>query len=167
MHDSEMVSRFFDSLKTRLNGYNSISCFYNSQLGWPLGAILGSAFYFVLRKQTMSDYATNKQEWWEIVDKNWENLKSLVKTFHSSNKSIPDLEITNERAEALRKELTQNKKAKSMPDLEKLKKEQDIKMLDVFNDTYWNIPESTSCWRYPGFGILCDLCSEGYVLNEE
>lgn len=113
----------------------------------------------------MKTYPETKQEWWEFVDTNWDDLKNLIETFHPARKNAPQLEITAERAEVIRRVIC--KDIVELCDYEKLKQEKDDRLLDVFNQTYWGIPESTSSWNYNGFGLICDLCSEGYVLYEE
>lgn len=103
----------------------------------------------------------NKEDWWELVDSKWESLKELIHTFKHSE---PKLKITAVRAEQFRQSV-----AEEIPDLdyEELKRNRDQKLATVFSRTYWSIPESTECWNYSGFGVLCDLCSESWVLYEE
>lgn len=99
------------------------------------------------------------ENWWKIVDCNWKDLKSLIETFKTVN-NIPAMQITAERAESIRKYVAKDVEE----DYESLKVNRDVKLAKVFNDIYWNIPESTSCWDYPGFIVLCDLCSETHCL---
>lgn len=112
----------------------------------------------------MKDYPETKDNWWKLVDENWENLKSLINMFHPANKFTPKMTITANRVEKVRQSLI--KKITSIPDYEKLKNDRDPGLANVLESTYWGIPESTDCWNYPGFGILCDLCSESYVLYD-
>lgn len=112
----------------------------------------------------MNKCPTNKEEWWKLVDDNWEDLQSLIVIFHPSNKSVPKLKITANRAEKVRQSIV--KKITTIPDYKELKKNRDPKLAGVLDDTYWGIPESVDCWNYKGFGLLCDLCSESYVLYD-
>lgn len=113
----------------------------------------------------MLNYPKTKQEWWEFVDTNWDDLKNLIETFHPARKNTPEMTITASRTEELRKvfagEFTE------LADYEKMKEERDTKLANVLDETYWGIPESTDAWCFTGFGLLCDLCSESYVLWEE
>jgi hypothetical protein len=108
-------------------------------------------------------YPKNKEEWWNLVDQNWKDLKNLIETFNSKNP--PKLKITAKNAEEARQYIASQ--LSEVKDYQKLKDNRDEDLLNVFNTTYWNIPESTECWQYPAFGLLCDLCSEGYVLSED
>ncbi len=105
----------------------------------------------------------NKNEWWDTVDKNWDNLKILINDFWGSQKT---LSITAEAAESFRLSMQDN-----FPldfDYEKAKSERDIKLWDFFNSLWWKIPESYNIWMYEGFGVLCDLCAEACDLfNDE
>lgn len=102
------------------------------------------------------------ENWWKIVDRNWEDLKSLIETFKTVN-NIPAMQITAERAESIRQCVAKDVEE----DYETLKVNRDVKLSEVFEKIYWNVPESTLCWNYPGFGVLCDLCSESYILYTE
>lgn len=46
-------------------------------------------------------------------------------------------------------------------------KKKDPAIVGLLNEVWFGMPESMDSREAPGFGILCDLCSEGYVLEEE
>lgn len=113
----------------------------------------------------MSDYPETREDWWRLVDENWDDLKNLIETFHPSKKNAPKMEITANRAELVRQEICST--IDELGDYESLKNNRDNELLSIFNETYWGMPESVSCHDYPKFYLLCDLCSEGYVLYED
>jgi len=111
------------------------------------------------------EYPKTKEEWWTLVNEHWDDLKNLIETFHPARKNTPEMTITASRAEALRQVLSAE--FTRLDDYEKMREEQDVKLANVLEETYWGIPESIEVWQYPKFGLLCDLCSESYVLREE
>lgn len=115
------------------------------------------------------DYPNTKDEWWMLVDANWEALKSLVRMFHPKlQNDTSDYKITAQAAEevseAIREEI---RKDPQVFDLEQLKTDRDDSLAGIFSDTWFGAPESSSVHSVPKFGLLCDLCSESYVLGEE
>lgn len=84
-------------------------------------------------------YPKTKEEYWETVDKYWENLFDILYMF------LPKEDVTH--ADHLRLEKN--------PDISKL-----------FNDAWWAAPDSPSIHSIPSWHVLCDLCSESYLLYE-
>lgn len=83
---------------------------------------------------------TTKQEWWDAVDNRWEDLMEIIHSY------APD------RAQ----EAAQYKLERS-PDLAR-----------VFNSAWFNAPDDRGIlYSYAGWGLLCDLCSEEWVLYED
>lgn len=84
-------------------------------------------------------YARNMGEWWLLVDDKWNDLKSI---------------ISGSRPVLLKKAV-------------QAKQKRDAKMLWlVFQKSWEALPDSRSIHRIPGFGRLCDLCSD-FPFDEE
>lgn len=117
-------------------------------------------------------YPKNKKEWWECVEKNWENLKALIENFHPSSSlySQNDLLITAAKAEHLCEQYREEIRKQVKEDPTKLAEgymlRHDPKLADILNETWFGMPESVEVRSYPGFNELCDLCSESYLLGE-
>lgn len=106
-----------------------------------------------------------KNDWWQELESNWINIERLINTFHPVHDNAPQMEITAPTAELARKFIASD--IKEIGNYTKMKDEKDSALSLILSETYWGIPESTECWQYPGFGVLCDLCSESDVLFEE
>lgn len=104
-----------------------------------------------------------KEEWWQLVDSNWDALEELIRAFWINDTKLP---ITAENAELARSEVLEEYPVKEY-DYNSLKQSRNPELSAFFDNLYWKIPESTDCWKYRGFGVLCDLCSESYVLFED
>ena len=124
----------------------------------------------------------NKEEWFQLLNDNFDNIKGLVETYHpyyldrhlqtisgnpeygtEKSEQLTYLEnhITAPRAEIARQQVLKTIKIEK-PDLYS----QDIEyLIRILNGTYFGIPESLSAHALPGFGVLCDLCSD--FPNEE
>lgn len=89
-----------------------------------------------------------KEEYWQIVNEYWPELLQLILTY----------------APATLDELIGNKKAVVAT---RLKEEQSLGLCDMFNQAWANAPDSGCIHSLPAWHILCDLCSESYLLYEE
>ena len=91
-------------------------------------------------QKDFSDYSypTTKEEYWAIVDKYWPEIKSILLEFTYLD---PD-------------------------DLDKWAKERNPEMTSVFNNAWFNAPDAGRIHLIPAWHILCDLCSESYLLYE-
>ena len=85
----------------------------------------------------MKDYPTNKEEYWKIVDTHWEDLYNILARF------LPKEKLIN---------------------ADRLRLQQDSKLVDLFNDSWWNAPDSPNIHGIPSWRTLCNLCSEAHVL---
>lgn len=83
---------------------------------------------------------TSYDEYWFTVDAYWDQLYAILAKFLPSE--------TLEHADTYR-----------------LNK--DSKISSLFNDAWFNAPDNRSIHYIPGWHILCDLCSESYLLEEE
>jgi hypothetical protein len=84
----------------------------------------------------MKDYPTNKEEYFQLVDQHWSDLINIISQF------VPQMV---DRAE-------------------KYRRDQDKKLSDIFQEAWAAAPDSFSLHYIPSWHILCDLCSEAYVL---
>lgn len=82
---------------------------------------------------------SNKDEWWQAVDKNWDNLKSIIIRFAGQE---------------------------LLKQAEKQRTEKDSKLSTLFNDVWFRAPDQGWIRDIPGWFVLCDLCSESYVLHD-
>ena len=102
----------------------------------------------------------------------------MVVTFHPCSErpkefdEFNDLEITAKAAESacefVREQIKKENKYINPAiefDLAAQAKDHE-KLLNLMNSAWFGMPESTGCWEYPAFGILCDLCSECWVFEE-
>lgn len=48
----------------------------------------------------------------------------------------------------------------------KLKEEEDERLLHYLHEAWWKAPDKPTIHQIPGWGILCDLCSESWVFGE-
>ena len=87
-------------------------------------------------------YPKNKEEWWALVDGNWEDLLSILSRFTQPT----DKEIT---------EILQTKKNRD-----------GYKLCRYLNDAWAKAPDKQWIRDIPGWFDLCDLCSESYVLED-
>lgn len=119
-------------------------------------------------------------EWWHVVEeyKSW--LRDMIERFHPSSdaRSVGDLQsfpITAVGAEKVceqaREEIRAQEKGLSISPEERF--DRALASLDwgalltLFSATWVGIPESMGAHSIPGFGALCDLCSESWVFEEE
>jgi hypothetical protein len=84
----------------------------------------------------MKDYPTNKEEYWIFVDRHWEDLYDIIYRF------APEL----------------------CKDADNYRLNQDAKLAGIFQTAWANAPDSPSIHYLPSWNVLCDLCSESYVL---
>jgi hypothetical protein len=86
------------------------------------------------------NYPTSKDEYWKIVDTYWDNLYNILVRFLPKEKLIE----------------ADNLRLIKSPELASL-----------FNTAWANAPDHISIHSIPSWHVLCDLCSESYVLHED
>jgi hypothetical protein len=86
----------------------------------------------------MKDYPSNKEEYWQLVDQHWEDLFDIIFRFAPEFAKLAD--------EA------------------RLKK--DDRLSSIFEEAWGNAPDSPHIHYIPSWNILCNLCSEAYVLYD-
>jgi hypothetical protein len=108
----------------------------------------------------------NKEEFWQTVEQNRDDLIYLVKKYHPIYKNKHAIPITAQRAEhaceQIRKEIV-NEYGGDPPTtmFDYYLEQQSDKIIDLLNGVWFGMPESESVRSEPGFFTLCDLC-EGY-----
>jgi hypothetical protein len=84
-------------------------------------------------------YPKTKEEYWNIVDQHWENLYDILFMY------LPKEEVAK---------------------ADNLRLAKDRKIANLFNDAWFAAPDHRSIHSIPSWHVLCDLCSESYVLYE-
>jgi len=102
------------------------------------------------------------EQWFQQVENNKEILISIIKKFHPSRKNKSDLKITAPNAELacekIRSQIKKNTKEDVLVSFESALKEKNKRViLRILNDVWFGVPESTDCWKIPGFKELVDL----------
>lgn len=78
-------------------------------------------------------YAQDLKEWWLLVDHHWNDLDGIIHSY-----------AIGSAQDALRAKL------KRSPE----------KLWKILNEAWFNAPDNATIHKMPGWGILCDLCSE-------
>jgi len=122
----------------------------------------------------MNNYPKTKEEWWKSVDNNWKNIRALIVRFlpREGKEFLESFVITAPAAEHIRLLQVKDILKENLPSdiayyAEILLSNRDPKLLEILNKTWWGMPESIEIRDISGFGVLCDLCSEGYLLEKE
>jgi hypothetical protein len=87
----------------------------------------------------MKDYPTTKEEYFQLIDRHWADLINIICKYNPQKAE----EAANYRLS------------------------KDPQIDHIFQDTWFNAPDSPHIHSIPGWGILCNLCSESYVLGDE
>ena len=117
------------------------------------------------------DYAETMEEWWKMVDEKWNDLINIIHTYYPNKENLfheNEMEITARDAESARRfcveKIVQEEGSKITDIVDYAERLKNLCMAEelwtVFNHTWFGIPESISCREIPGFGRLCDLCSD-------
>lgn len=85
-------------------------------------------------------YPKNEEEYWNIVDSHWDKLYDILACF-----------LPRER----------------LATADNLRLSKDPKIARLFNEAWFNAPDSPSIHSIPAWHVLCDLCSESHVLHED
>lgn len=120
-------------------------------------------------------YPETKEEWWAWCNYHKENLRWLVANYHpvylSEGFSHEGLPITTPGAEAICDIVREAVKEETVNDpldcFDQFLEQRSGGMVTLLNQVWFGVPESRDAHSLPGFGILCDLCSESYCLEDE
>lgn len=117
-------------------------------------------------------YPKDAEEYWFLAEKYKEVLLRLIEKYHPYYLRKHAVKITVPLAESIReraaREIAETERIE--PPAETFKRclrEKSADIVDVLQDTWFGMPESTSVREEEGFGLLCDFCSECYVLEEK
>jgi len=117
------------------------------------------------------DYPKTVEEYWLLVDYYADNLQELIAQFHPFYKQAHyDMPITALRAERIC-EIIREQIAEIEPQddpqvrFRKYKKERNPEIVNLLNETWFGVPESSYVHSRNSFYTLCDLCSEGYLVQ--
>ena len=119
-------------------------------------------------------YPETKEEWWESVEKHWDNIENLVLNFYPNQASFPEKGWpANNTPQAACNQIVQELRAKHpiwknedffKAYLGHLKETKDKALDRILQSTWFGMPENPSVRELPGFFEFCDLCSESYLL---
>jgi len=117
------------------------------------------------------DYPKDADEYWALAEANKDDLVTLIQRFHPYNGTVHSgFEITAHAAERMcagvRESIAREVLESPTQSFERCLAEKDDHIVDILNHTWFGMPESTGVRCLPGFGVLCDLCSESYVLEQ-
>jgi len=119
------------------------------------------------------DYPKTAEEWWALLEHHKEPLKDLTVQFHPVYRQMQRVEmritapLAERVCEGARRSISRECDEDPLVRFDRLLEEKSDEMVSLLNEVWFGMPESTDCWQYPVFGVLCNLCSEGYVLGPE
>ena len=121
-----------------------------------------------------ADYElTTTEEYWNVVERYKDQLLDLIAKYHPYyRRSHLTHHITAEKAEraceAVRKQIADARDEDTEDPQQTFRRYLKFKsdnIVTLFNETWFGMPESREVRSEPGFGELCDLCSEAWVLD--
>lgn len=95
---------------------------------------------------------TNEEEWWQALNDNWDRLLGILYRF------IPMSQYLDYKQEITMIPMGQT--------IESLKQNRDPQIVRYLNAAWMSAPDNISIHSIPGWGLLCDLCSEEWCLYE-
>jgi len=99
------------------------------------------------------NYPKTKDEWWILVDQNWPDLLGILNRFIGMTDNE---DINGNITECQRSE-----------EIARMKQKRDSRLVRYFNGAWLNAPDIPEIHEIPGWSLLCDLCSEEYVLYKK
>ena len=111
------------------------------------------------------------EEYWEAAEENCDKIRSIVRAYHPQssgknrlpvNNTVPAVEKVLER---VRKRIINANWIDPVEVFSKSLANRDaLSFARVMSETWVGIPESESVRSIPGFFVLCNLCSECYLV---
>ncbi len=98
------------------------------------------------------NWPKTKDKWWALVDEHWPDLVSLLHRFIGMNDH-----------ENIDGKLTIEPRA---VEIERMKRERNPRLARYLNGAWGNAPDVPGLSEITGWDLLCDLCSEEYVLDD-
>lgn len=115
---------------------------------------------------------TTPAEWWGNLEAVKENIRDIVDQWHPRSGTIPrrrpavTAPNAERAAEVVREQIRKEEGGSPLEEFDKALESRDhTTLLRLLNEAWFGFPESRP-WP-PGFGVLCDLCSESWVFQEE
>lgn len=102
-------------------------------------------------------YPKNKNEWWELVEKEWTNLLNMA--YDQFQMDYPAFDSPGNAN-------TPQTGRTVLKEMEYLKKTKNSKLAIYFHNI-WGLSSDNYAYSKPGWSSLCDLCSESFVLEED
>ena len=104
-------------------------------------------------------YPKTAEEWWKLVDDNWEAIVGILERF------LPLHSLATDPPGKLNGKILMYT---NLADILRAKKNKDgHKLCRYFNGAWNEAPDDPSIHNILGWDLLCDLCSEEHVLYEE
>ena len=117
-------------------------------------------------------YPKTKDEWWQFVKYYRQPLRDLVAEFHPvyARWGRP-MKITAPGAEQVSDHIREEIERETIDDplkcFDQFVEQRSEGLAHLLGEVWFGIPESRDAHSLPAFGVLCDLCSESYVLEPE
>jgi hypothetical protein len=108
-------------------------------------------------------------EWLQKVHEHSKDLRQLIEDYHPSalhrGGRLPIGPITAPGAEEACANVREKIKAEEPGDplvrWDRAMADGDVgEIMSLLNSAWFGVPESTSCWEIPGFGVACDLMDD-------
>ena len=100
------------------------------------------------------EYPETKDEWWQFVEENWTELLSILHKF---------LPVYN-RERISREGKVEEINHTMVEEIKVLKNNKDSHLARYFSAAWMAAPDRPGIRNIPGWFVMCDLCSEEYVL---
>lgn len=97
------------------------------------------------------------KDWWKLVNDHWHNLIKII-AHHIDMNHVAYVAPGDERTPYTGRTVEK--------ELEFLRSSKDTKLARYFHAT-WGLASEGYAWTVPSWNVLCDLCSEEWVLYEE
>lgn len=116
------------------------------------------------------DYPKTVNEWWLLFEHNLDKLMAML-PYHPYYQNKCDHKISATAAEAVCEAVRARIAEENNEDPEILfnryRESHDGRIGSLLNAIWFGLPESYESRSLDGFGVLCDLCSESYLLYDE
>lgn len=113
----------------------------------------------------------NAEEYWETCETFKDELSQMIGDFHPYYQRQHAMKITASAAEETCRVVRESIVAETERDpcerFHEMLKSRDPMISSIFNQVWFGMPESEYVRSYPGFGMLCDLCSEDHLIVPE
>ena len=103
-----------------------------------------------IARNTEYKVPNTKEEYWQVVEKYWDELLNIILMY--APETLFEKKFFGEKTSVV---------------ATRLMKQKDPMLLSFFNKTWASAPDDGRIHLIPRWHILCDLCSEGYLIHEE